>query len=234
MRTICLACRRPEKGCLCASIRPFSVDVPFIILIHPKEARRASTGTARLARLCLENSEMLAGVDFTEDERVNRWIADPGYEPVVLFPGKSPIELGGNHLSGLEASGRKLCVFVIDGTWITARKIMKLSRNLNRLPRISLAPERPSRFAIRQQPHKLCLSTIEAVHDCIDLLDRTGYLQSGGRQGNLLEVFDRMVSIQREYMEDTTLPGYRKRGAVRTSERRVLSPKNERRIPFPD
>jgi len=234
MRTICLACRRPERICLCASIRSFTVSVPFIILIHPKEARRASTGTARLARLCLENSEILAGVDFTDDERVNRWIDDPGYEPVVLFPGKTPIELGAKHLSDLKASGRKLCVFVIDGTWITARKIMKLSRNLNRLPRISLAPERPSRFAIRQQPHKLCLSTIESVHDCLALLDREGYLKSGGRQRNLLDVFDRMVSIQREYIENTALPGYRKRGPAGPGERRVLSPKNGRRIPFPD
>jgi DTW domain-containing protein YfiP len=66
------------------------------------------------------------------------------------------------------------------------------------IPRVSFAPGRPSRYLFRRQPRAECLSTIEAVHRVIDLLDRPGGypVRPTGAHENLLEVFDWMAERQ--------------------------------------
>src|SRR5262245_52661614 len=66
----CVRCRRPATVCYCASIRAFSPAARFVILMHRNEARRG-IASGRMAHLCLTNSELWQGTDFTEDERVN-------------------------------------------------------------------------------------------------------------------------------------------------------------------
>jgi len=232
-RNICPACRRPAATCLCPLIRPFFVPVPFVILIHPREAREHKTGTGRLTHLCLENSRILSGVDFTHDPEINGLLADPSFAPVVLFPSRNPVPLDDAYFTDLRNSGQTPLVFVMDGTWIGTRKMLKLSRNLDSLPRICLIPEEPSRFAVKHQPHPWCLSTIEAVHGLIDLFDRRGLIETGGRHGILLAVLQGLVENQVRFASDKEGRGYRKRPAKPPAERSV-SLKNRRRIPFPD
>ncbi len=87
-RKVCMQCFRPLPQCLCPIIRPLQTRTRFIILMHPKEAKKTRNGTGRLAHLSLQNSELLFGVDFTENSRLNALISDPHYVPLVLFPGK--------------------------------------------------------------------------------------------------------------------------------------------------
>jgi DTW domain-containing protein YfiP len=165
--------------------------------MHPKEFKRQKTGTGRMTRVCLENSEIVMGEDFTLDNRVNALIVDPLHYPVILYPGPQAVDLTSD--SGfLIPNGKNLLVFIIDGTWSKAKKMMRLSRNLHSLPRVSFLPPGPSRFAIKQQPHPLCLSTIEAVHLLLECLDRRGYEHLEGRHANLLEVIDGIVKFQKE------------------------------------
>ena len=90
-REYCYTCRRAKKTCLCGSIKPFATRMRFVILMHTKEDRKQRTGTARLAKLCLTNAELLTGTDFTRDERVNTLLRNPSYSPFVLYPGPKAV-----------------------------------------------------------------------------------------------------------------------------------------------
>lgn len=153
-RSSCLRCRRPLAACYCTVVQPFESKPRFVILTHPKEAKH-SFGTGRMAYLCIRNALRIEGADFSEDETTNRMIQDPDLFSVVLYPGPGATNLSmvpAAQRAALVPTGRELNVFVLDGTWKTARKMIRLSRNLQVLPRVCFVPPTPSAFRIRLIP----------------------------------------------------------------------------------
>ena len=204
-RAVCWNCRQIQTYCVCPAVRAFATDVHFVILIHPIEVRRR-IATGRLAHLCLENSTLIEGIDFSDDARVRAFTADSGNRCVALYPGRDSINLSRLNHEGrreLVAGAKRLVIFVIDGTWATAGR-MRRSRGLIDLPTVSFNPDRQSRFRVRKQPAPECLSTIEAIHHTLDLLSD----DEGPRpHDNLLEVFDRMVEAQLGFIEERRAQG---------------------------
>ncbi len=215
-RQNCFKCFQPMNICLCSDIKAFDTRTRFVILMHPKEARKVKQGTGRITHLFLKNSELLTGVDFTENERVNNIIADPAHYPVILYPGKDSIEIGAFRFPDSVPHSMKLLVFVIDASWTLAKKMLKLSNNLHVLPRIHIRPQEPSRYVIKKQPHESCLSTIESVCVLLQELNKRGIEESYDKHNAMLAHLDRMCHLQIKYTEDTSLPGYRK-NAVKSS-----------------
>jgi DTW domain-containing protein YfiP len=84
-------------------------------------------------------------------------------------------------------------VFVIDGTWACAKTMVSRSRNLMSLPQICFTPARTSEYQFRRQPHALCLSTIEAVHQILEILEPEV------DPSPLIELFRNMVKKQVTY-----------------------------------
>lgn len=197
-RNLCVSCLQPPYGCYCESLKPFDPRIEFIVLIHPIEARRR-IATGRMSHLSLQNSTLIRGHDFTDSAAVQRIISDPDVVSATLYPGPSSTDI-----SALEPSERaalfprekRLAIFVLDGTWWTARKMIR-SPNLARLPRICFSPPGPSRFRVRQQPSPECWSTIEAIHHTIELLGESrGFSVASREHDALLDVFDVMVERQ--------------------------------------
>ena len=202
-RFFCYRCRRPRSGCYCALISPFESEPRFIILTQPREAKHR-LGTGRMAHLCLANSSLFEGVDFSEDKRVNREIHDPASCPVLLYLSPSSINLTRQRWrerKTLFPGNRKLVVFVLDGTWKSVRKMIRSSRNLARLPKICFDPPAPSAYRIRREPRPECYSTIEAIHQVIELLTpRLGYQAPFlSPHDNLLAVFRSVIERQLTY-----------------------------------
>lgn len=199
-REECYACRRAKVNCLCGSIMPFSTKMRVVILMHYEEARAQKTGTARLAKLCLTNSELLVGTDFTRDERVNALLRDPAYAPFVLYPGAEAVNFK-KPGRALLPEGKTLLVFVVDGTWRSARQLLKRSQNIRALPRLSFAGEYVSRFAIKQQPMRHCVSTIEAVYYLCKEAEASGYEKLNGQSEVLLTLLKKLVDTQFYYKQ---------------------------------
>jgi len=197
-REECYICHRPKQMCLCDSIKQFSTNMRFVILMHDKEAKDQRTGTGRLAHLCLENSELLVGVDFTENKRVNELIKDPAYVPYVLYPGPSAVNFSMLEQNGFTA-GKTILIFVIDGTWRTAKSIINKSKNIQLLPRISFSGSYISQFKIKKQPKDYCVSTIEAIYYLCREAESAGYEKLSGSETALMTVFKKMVDIQLSY-----------------------------------
>ncbi len=176
----------------------------FVILIHPIERRRR-IATGRMTHLCLENSDLIIGEDYSADAKVNSILSDSAYHPVMLYPGVGSTDVSlmpASERSAIFPEGKKLAVFVIDGTWNTARRMVR-SENLRGLQRICFTPSAPSTFRVRKQPREGCVSTIEAVHETIELLGAEQGFEVGARQhDNLLFVFDQLVENQLKFITE--------------------------------
>ncbi|HOT61583.1 MAG TPA: tRNA-uridine aminocarboxypropyltransferase [Treponemataceae bacterium] len=195
----CHRCRRPVAACYCREIKPINPGVKFIFLMHPKEAYHQRTGTGRLASLSLTGSEIIVGIDFSENARVNELIGGrgegAGLYPVLLYPGEDARYTDDPDFREAIAE-RTLLVFVVDATWFFARKMITLSANLRALPKLSFRNGYRSQFGFKRQPAPECLSTIESAHYLIDELRKAGIARPEADPAPLMDVFLRMVDYQ--------------------------------------
>jgi len=194
----------------------------FVFLMHPKEFKEEKAGTGRLTHLCLPNSELHMGKGFDDHEPVQALLRDPQNHCVLLYPGVAATNLSENsQLSAIDSQLQhcRLVVILLDATWSGARKMLRLSLSLQRLPRIMFTPAAPSRYIIKQQPQEGCLSTLEAVHELLTVLERAG-LDQYPESDQLLGLFQRMQDFQISCAADPTRPGYRRQPYSDPADRR--------------
>lgn len=227
-RETCYRCFWPKPLCWCGSITPMATHTHFVFLMHPKEYKQEKAATGRLTHLCLENSEIVMGIEFDRHERVQELIADPGNVPVLLHPGRDALNLTQPEKQAdafarfqADAAKRRLVVFVVDATWALGRKMLNLSPTLQRLPKIMFTPSAPSRYLIKQQPAAGCLSTLEAVHELLLTLARTD-LDDYPLPDQLLALFARMQDFQIRCASDPSRGGYRRSEYSPPAERRAF------------
>ena len=202
-------------------------ETKFVFLMHPKEFKQEKAATGRLTHLCLTHSDLFMGIGFDDHPDVQAIVSDPQNLPVLLHPGRDAIDLsapnldaGSGPLAALSQQlvHRTLVVFLIDATWALGRKMLRLSPSLQRLPRIMFTPSAPSRYLIKQQPHQGCLSTLEATHELLLALARTG-IDQYPLPDQLLGLFHRMQDFQLKCAADPARAGYRRRAYKPPAER---------------
>ena len=164
--------------------------------MHQKEAKHQKTGTGHLSHITLTDSELLVGVDFTHNARVNELIANPAYYPVVLYPGIDAYTASTPQFQTAAAT-KTVLVFVIDATWFCAKKIMDKSFNLQQLPKLSFEGTYHSMYTFKREPRPECVSTIESCYYLIQEMQAAGMAQQCNPQP-LLTVFKAMVRYQLE------------------------------------
>ena len=133
-----------------------------------------------------------------------------------------------------QLQSRRLVVFLLDATWRLARPMLRDSLSLQRLPRIMFSGAAPSRYIIKRQPEPGCLSTLEAVHEMLLALDRTG-LDAYTQPTQLLDLFQRMQNFQIERTAENRRLGIRRHAPKTKREVQSvmpLRPTKRRRI-FP-
>jgi DTW domain-containing protein YfiP len=217
-RETCYRCFWPQPLCWCPSITPMATRTKFVFLMHPKEFKQEKAGTGRLTHLCLAGSELHVGVGFDEHEAVQALLRDPANFPMLVYPGAQARNLSRGDLRAADLGERRLVVLLLDGTWAAARKMLKLSPTLQRLPRLMFTPTAPSRFVIKQQPQAGCLSTLEAAHELLLALERSE-LDAYPLPEQLLGLFQRMQEFQMRCAADPSRPGYRRQPYTSPAER---------------
>jgi DTW domain-containing protein len=193
----------------------------FVFLMHPKEFKQEKAATGRLTHLCLSNSVIHMGVGFDEHEDVQGLIHDPHNYPVLLYPSADAADLSRETLPAESIQHRRLVVFLLDATWALGRKMLKLSPSLQRLPRVMFTASTPSRYLIKQQPQVGCLSTLEAAHELLLVLERAGLDHYADRE-QLIRVFGQMQEFQLRCAADPERDGYRRRPYKAPALRRPL------------
>jgi DTW domain-containing protein YfiP len=96
--------------------------------------------------------------------------------------------------------------------------MLRLSANLQGLPRIMFTPAGRSRYVIKQQPQDGCLSTLEATHELLLALERSG-LDHYSLPDQLLGLFARMQEFQIRCAADPARGGYRRQPYSEPGER---------------
>lgn len=175
--------------------------------MHPKEYKKEKNGTGLMTKLQLKNSEIIVGVDFTTNVRVNEILNTENSASYLLYPGKDSFNLSTRKSTEMIAfMGKTPYIFILDGTWPCARKMLKLSKNLQELKRVSFDNKIKSKFIIKQQPESLCLSTIESVYTVLNLLKQGG-LEECNTDGFLIP-FEKMIAHQLDYMLNPNSKNY--------------------------
>jgi len=151
------------------------------IVQHPGE-RGHAFNTVRLAQLALER----VNVQIAWRGTVERPELPP--RTAVLYPGPQAQDL-----AELPEGERPEHLVVLDGTWPQARVLYRTNPWLQALPHVSLAPARPSAYAIRREPALHCLSTIESIGAALALCEP----ETQGLDG-LLAGFTEMIRGQLE------------------------------------
>ena len=95
-------------------------------------------------------------------------LADPRYQPVVVFPGEyaEPERV----VSEVQVvAGKRPLFILLDATWTEARKMFRKSPYLNRLPVLSLQADVLSRYRLRRSSRSEHLCTAEVAALCLAL-----------------------------------------------------------------
>jgi DTW domain-containing protein len=180
-RAVCARCRRPEQVCYCAHVTPLETKTKVVILQHPRE-RDVPINTARIAALCLPDSELHVGIHWDKP------LGTPDRPAVLLYPGPGAIDIEREPPKG------PVTLVVVDGTWWQARKLVRANPALARLPRYAFRPEQPSDYRIRKEPQADYVSTIEALAHLLGVLEG-----DPARFAAMLTPFRAMVDTQLAY-----------------------------------
>lgn len=186
-RRRCARCGRPESTCYCEHVTALESRTRVVLLQHPRE-REVAIGTARMASLCLTNSELHVGIRWTGSAALERALSDPERPAALLYPGPNSIDVM------LEPPTTPVTLVVIDGTWSQTRKLLRENPELAALPRFAFTPPGPSEYRIRAEPHEHFVSTIEALALVLGALEK----KPGGFDA-LLAPFRAMVDRQIHY-----------------------------------
>jgi DTW domain-containing protein YfiP len=214
-RPLCTRCRRPISVCFCAGITPVATATRVLILQHPRE-RDVPIGTARLARLALQNAILRTDIDFSRDPVVCDCLAQGN--AYLLFPGAGAVAVETAHFPS------PITLVVLDGTWWQAGKLLKANPQLAALPRLRLTPARPSPYGqIRREPAAHCVATVEAIAHVLAHLEG-----DPGRMADFLRPFAGMVERQIHFATAVKAGRHRRAKAPRPARDPVPSELRER------
>lgn len=180
--------------------------------MHPKEAKRQRTGTGRLAHICLADSEILQGLEFSENVRLRELLKNKKFFPVLMYPGNDSWNVNDENFAKLflpknceknqNEKKFKLCEqkilmpIIIDATWFCSRKIIEHNKFLLALPKLSFAKNYSSIFTFKHEPRPECVSTIETCYYLIKELQEAKIISQSVNPEPLMAIFKRLISDQ--------------------------------------
>jgi DTW domain-containing protein YfiP len=163
-REVCPRCERPTRVCYCAHLTSIDTKTRVVLLQHPREEDMA-IGTARMASLCLPNSELHVGVDFQTSPALRAALSDPSRPAALLYPSDGAVDVLTDPPRG------PITLVVVDGTWWQARKLVRVNPEIAKLPRYAFRAPTPSEYRIRKEPDEAYVSTIEALVHVLGVLE---------------------------------------------------------------
>ncbi|MGH4119551.1 tRNA-uridine aminocarboxypropyltransferase [Clostridium sp.] len=162
----CDKCGLPKITCICDSAPKISTSARIWILSTERELYRPSN-TARLLKLVnLDSTEIFLWKRTKNPEKLIENLNNEIYDSYLVFPVEDKTKCG---KLKYKSTGKIPAFVLIDGTWKEARKILRKSDYLNKLPRISLQPNFKSHYDLRKGAAEGDLCTIEAVVELLKI-----------------------------------------------------------------
>ena len=162
----CAGCRLVPSHCMCALRTRVPTRAGVCLLMAEFEALKPSN-TGWLVADVVPDTQAFAWSRTHVDPALPALLADPRWQPVVVFPGEFAAPERVVTTLAQDASARRPLFVLLDGTWAEARKAFRKSPYLDRLPVLSLAPEQLSRYRLRRAWHEHHLCTAEVAALCL-------------------------------------------------------------------
>jgi len=165
--TRCRACRVIESHCLCAWRPQVETRSGVCLIMTNKEVFKPSNTGWLIADVVRDNHAFIWSR--TEvDQQLLDLLADPQWQPYLVFPGEYVEPERVTNTVDTDSAKRPLFI-LLDATWTEARKIFRKSPYFDRLPILSLLPEKLSRYRLRRSTRSEHLCTAEVAALCLDL-----------------------------------------------------------------
>jgi len=205
-REFCYSCYRPLNSCMSQYIKPIDTKTKFIILMHPKEYRKTKNGTGHFTNKGLKNSHLYIGIDFSNHLHINKILNDASNDCYLLYPGEDSINLTTTQIK----TEKTLVIFIIDSTWPCSKKMLRVSKNLQNLKKISFDSNIVSKFSIKKQPSQYCLSTIESTQEILKLLNKYNIEKiQDSKLNSFITPFTKMVEFQLNCAKELSIIRYK-------------------------
>jgi len=163
----CSACRVIESHCLCAWRPSVEARSGVCLIMTNKEVFKPSNTGWLIADVVRDNHAFIWSR--TEaDPQLLALLNDPQWQPYLVFPGEYVEPSRVTHTVDLDHSRRPLFI-LLDATWTEARKIFRKSPYFDRLPILSLLPDKLSRYRLRRSTRSEHLCTAEVAALCLEL-----------------------------------------------------------------
>lgn len=170
----CAGCRLSPSHCICA-LRPDLPTHSGVCLIMADIEALKPSNTGWLIADVVQDTFAFGWARTEVDPALLALLADPQWQPVVVFPGEFVDARRVIHavpaMSG-DASGEQVkrpLFILLDGTWPEASKMLRKSPYLDRFPVLSLQSEQLSRYKLRRSKRDDHFCTAEVAALCLAL-----------------------------------------------------------------
>ena len=152
--------------CICDRIHPVTLAARVVVVMHFREWGKTTSTVPLLLRAAPSCQVCIRGE--TRDELDLSHLADPARRTLLLYPSEDAATLSTELVT---ADPRPITLVVPDGSWRQATKIARREPALRDLPRVTLAPDAPSRYRLRSEPREGGLATYEAVARALGVIE---------------------------------------------------------------
>ncbi len=179
----CPGCRLVLSHCLCA-LRPQVASCAGVCLLMADIEPLKPSNTGWLVADVVADTFAFGWARTEVDPALLALLADPQWQPYVVFPGEFVAPERVVHTvavprAGVEPAARRPLArhpvaprplfILLDATWPEARKMFRKSPYLDALPVLSLQPEQLSRYRLRRSTRADHLCTAEVAALCLAL-----------------------------------------------------------------
>jgi len=169
----CPGCRLVPSHCLCGMGLLQSTRAGVCLLMADIEPLKPSN-TGWLVADVVADTFAFGWARTETDPALLALLADPQWQPYVVFPGEFVAPARVVHAVPQDADGQcgKRPLFILlDATWAEARKMFRKSPYLDALPVLSLQPSQISRYQLRRSRRDDHFCTSEVAALCLELAD---------------------------------------------------------------
>ncbi|PSV44563.1 tRNA-uridine aminocarboxypropyltransferase [Photobacterium sp. GB-36] len=163
----CRQCMLRTHLCIC-EYRPLATsNAAFLLIMFDDEILKPSN-TGRLIADVFEDTFAYIWSRTEPNTEMLALLNDPQWQPYVVFPAEyaEPERVAEN----VELPDGKRPLFImLDGSWAEAKKMFRKSPYLNNFPVLSINPDKPSRYKMREASKDNQLGTAEVAAKIVDL-----------------------------------------------------------------
>jgi DTW domain-containing protein YfiP len=172
-RERCAGCRLVPSHCMCA-VRPSVTTHAGVCLLMADIEPLKPTNTGWLVADVVADTFAFGWARTETDPALLALLNDPQWQPYVVFPGQyaAPervvltVSAPEPNCSG---TAKRPLFILFDATWAEARKMFRRSPYLDRLPVLSLQPERITQYKLRNSGREDHFCTSEVAAMCMNL-----------------------------------------------------------------